>query len=183
MASASTPSGCEGLVSDLAQVQEQVTAQRLADLAFHRLPPVSHLCLILLSPSSSGHFGNLKKPWSLPCMTTKRMIRRNSRYSAMKSTTCSTALRFTGGGFRTGTGKAPGRLLSQLLRGGGNKDCPASLRETMALSQERGAEAEGGGREKLLKRVFSFSEGPGRHSLTILTPWTLSSQVPTSKLI
>ena len=134
MASESTPSGCEELVSDLAQVQEQVTAQRLADLAFHRLPPFSHLGFILLSPSSSGHFGNLKKPWSLPCMTTKRMIRRNSCYSAMRSTTCSTAPRFTGGGFRTGTGKAPGRLLSQLLRGGGNKDCPASLRETMALS-------------------------------------------------
>ena len=133
MASASTPSGSEELVSDWHRSKSKLQFRDLLTL-FHRLPPFSHLCLILLSPSSSGHFGNLKKPWSLPCMTTKRMIHRNSCYSAMRSTTCSTALRFTGGGFRTGTGKAPGWLLSQLSRGGGNKDSPASLRATMALS-------------------------------------------------
>ena len=141
MASANTPSGSEELVSDWHRSKSKLQLRDLLTL-FHRLPPFSHLCLILLSPSSSGHFGNLKKPWSLPCMTTKRMIHRNSCYSAMRSTTCSTALRFTGGGFRTGTGKAPGWLLSQLSRGGGNKDSPASLRATMALSQEKRAETE-----------------------------------------
>ena len=39
----------------------------------------------------------------------------------------------------------------------------------------RGEQRQRRRRKKLLKRVFPFSEEPGRQSLTILTPWTLSS--------
>lgn len=95
-------------------------AQELADCILQFMSFL-YLFLILLSPSSSDHFRNLKKPWSLPCMTTKQTVRRNSLSNAMMSTTCWTVPRFTGGEFKIGMGKESLWLVFQHLRWGRNK--------------------------------------------------------------
>lgn len=184
MATANTPSGPVGTGVCLAwhrsksKLQGTCWPRELADLV-PQFTSFLHLCLILLCPSSSSYFKNLKKPWSLPCMTTKRMTHRSSRYNAMRSTTCWTVLRFTGGEFRTGTGKVPSCLLSQFLRWGGNKENTGTIVRPLSAGPRhwvrRGEQRQKEEGRNSWRGSFPFSEVAGRQSLALLAPCTPSS--------
>lgn len=178
MVSANTSNGLWDLAFDLTKIQEQVTAQRLADLAL-QFSSFLHLCLILLSPFSSDHFMSMKKAWSLPCMTTKRMTPRSWRYSAMRSTTCWTVLRFTGGEFKTGMGKVTLWLLSSIWDEVGTKEMLGALSCLLAWPPHWVRRGEPRQKEKEGRSnwgvSFCSSEVAGKQPLAITASCTPSS--------
>lgn len=178
MVSENTSNGLWDLVFDLAPTQQQVTARGLADLAL-QFSSFLHLCLILLSPFSSDHFRNMKKPWSLPCMTTKQTTPRSWRCSAMRSTTWWTVLRFTGGEFKTGMGKAPLWLLSSIWGEVGAKEVLGALSCLLAWPLHWVRRGEPRQKEKEGRSNWGVSccssEVAGRQPLAIIASCTPSS--------